>query len=66
MRLPVRIEGVKIMKKILTALIIMLMSVSASNAAGKEIVYNLGIDPQTIDPALNTALDGAIVDINIF
>ena len=66
MRLPVRIEGVKIMKKILTALIIMLMSVSASNAAGKEIVYNLGVEPQTIDPALNTALYGANVDINIF
>ncbi|MBR0167607.1 MAG: peptide ABC transporter substrate-binding protein [Synergistaceae bacterium] len=54
------------MRKILTAVIIMLMSVSLSNAGEKEIVYNLGVDPQTIDPAVNYALDGAIVIQNIF
>lgn len=56
------------MKKFFLILIIILISVSVSNADEevKEIVYNLGIDPQTIDPALNHALDGAIVDANIF
>lgn len=54
------------MRKIFAAAIIMFMAVSVSNAGEKEIIYNLGIDPQTIDPAVNYALDGAIVDYNIF
>ena len=54
------------MRKIFAAIIIMLMAFSCSFAGEKEIVYNLGIDPQTIDPAVNYALDGAIVDQNIF
>lgn len=55
-----------LMKRILTALIIILTAVSISSAQDKEIVYNLGIDPQTIDPTVNHSLDGAIVDDNIF
>ena len=54
------------MRRIFAALIIMLIAVSISNAEDKEIVYDLGIDPQTIDPAVNHALDGAIVDYNLF
>ena len=54
------------MRKFSVTAIIILMAVSFSQAGEKEIVYNLGIDPQTIDPAVNYALDGAIVDANIF
>ncbi|MGL5611795.1 peptide ABC transporter substrate-binding protein, partial [Cetobacterium sp.] len=31
-----------------------------------SISYNLGTDPRTIDPQLNTAVDGSIVSSNIF
>ena len=44
----------------------MLVVMWASLASASEIVYNLGADPRTIDPALNNALDGANVIINIF
>ncbi|MBR0150300.1 MAG: peptide ABC transporter substrate-binding protein [Synergistaceae bacterium] len=54
------------MRRIFAAIVITLMAVSCSYAGEKEITYNLGIDPQTIDPTLNYALDGAIVDANIF
>ena len=58
------------MKKFFTAVIIILtffsLSVSVSEADVKEITYNLGVDPKTLDPAVNHALDGAIVDSNIF
>ena len=54
------------MRKIFSALLIILCAVSFSHADEKTIVYNLGIDPQTIDPAVNYALDGAIVDANLF
>lgn len=54
------------MRRIFTALIITLIAVTISSAGEKEIVYNLGIDPQTIDPAVNHALDGAIVAYNLF
>ncbi|MBQ7195988.1 MAG: peptide ABC transporter substrate-binding protein [Synergistaceae bacterium] len=56
------------MKKFFTMIIIFLMlfSVSEANVKDiKEITYNLGVDPQTLDPAINHALDGAIVDTNI-
>lgn len=38
------------------------------SAAGVEqvIKYNLGADPKTLDPALNSAVDGAIVLVNAF
>ncbi len=32
----------------------------------KIVKHNLGAEPQTIDPALNTAVDGAIVLVNTF
>ena len=35
-------------------------------AGEKEIVYNLGIEPRTIDPVLNSATDGATVIYNLF
>ena len=54
------------MKKFFTATIIILTFFSVSEADIKEITYNLGVDPQTLDPAINHALDGAIVDSNIF
>ncbi len=41
---------------------------SAGDGTEKEqlMVYNLGAEPETIDPALNTAVDGGIVIINCF
>ena len=54
------------MRKIFLSVIFVMMMVCVCSAGTKEIVYNLGIDPRTIDPALNHALDGAQVDINIF
>ena len=54
------------MRKISVAAILILIAVSFSHADEETIVYNLGIDPQTIDPAVNFALDGATVDSNIF
>ena len=37
-----------------------------TNEVKQEIVYNLGADPQTIDPLLNTAIDGSNVIVNAF
>ena len=45
---------------------LLLISGNALGASPGEIVYNLGIDPRTIDPALNQALDGNQVIANIF
>ncbi|MBQ7543810.1 MAG: peptide ABC transporter substrate-binding protein [Synergistaceae bacterium] len=52
------------MRKIFLA--VLLVTVWASLCSAGEIVYNLGADPRTIDPALNNALDGANVIMNIF
>ncbi|MCX7885614.1 MAG: peptide ABC transporter substrate-binding protein [Caloramator sp.] len=38
---------------------------SASNA-NQTLIYNLGTDSETIDPALNEAVDGATVIVNAF
>ncbi|MBQ7219657.1 MAG: peptide ABC transporter substrate-binding protein [Synergistaceae bacterium] len=54
------------MRKILMAVLAFAVMASAASAGTNEIVYNLGADPRTIDPALNNALDGANVDVNIF
>ena len=54
------------MRKIMLALSVVMMFACVSSAGTNEIVYNLGADPRTIDPALNNALDGANVDVNIF
>ena len=52
------------MRKIFLAVLAVAAWACASFAS--EIVYNLGADPRTIDPALNNALDGANVIVNIF
>jgi len=61
------------MKKFFSALffILSLASISSACLAAdmaelKEIVYNLGADSKTIDPALNYAVDGANVNYNTF
>ena len=54
------------MRKFLLAVLAVMAMASLSSAGTQEIVYNLGIDPRTIDPARNHALDGAQVDANIF
>lgn len=41
-------------------------SSSSSEAGGKELVFNLGADPKTIDPALNQAVDGGTLIENMF
>ena len=38
----------------------------AATVAKQELVYNLGSDPKTLDPALNQAVDGSIIAANIF
>ena len=53
------------MRKFLLALFIVMCAASAFGAPA-EIVFNLGADPKTIDPALNNAVDGCDVDVNIF
>ena len=54
------------MRKIfLSVLFVMVMSLASYGASG-EIVYNLGADPRTIDPALNNAVDGNNVISNTF
>ena len=47
-------------------MLVILAFASASFAASNEIIYNLGADPRTIDPALNNTSDGNNVIINIF
>ena len=39
---------------------------STSKEVKQEIIYNLGADPQTIDPVLNTAIDGSNIIVNAF
>ena len=41
-------------------------SSNSSTEVKQEIIYNLGADPQTIDPVLNTAIDGSNVIVNAF
>lgn len=38
----------------------------AGLAAEREVVYNLGVEPRTIDPVLNNAVDGSNVIFNLF
>jgi oligopeptide transport system substrate-binding protein len=38
----------------------------AATAAKQELVFNLAADPKTLDPGLNQAVDGSIVDANAF
>ena len=55
----------KFFLSVLSVLFVLIIASSSFSEPG-EIVYNLGADPRTIDPALNNALDGAEVDLNIF
>ena len=41
-------------------------SSNTSTEVKQEIIYNLGADPQTIDPVLNTAIDGSNIIVNAF
>ena len=54
------------MRKIFLAVIFVMMTACVLSAGTNEIIYNLGVDPKTIDPTLNYAVDGARVDVNIF
>lgn len=54
------------MKRIFLALFLFLVLCSQTFAGSKEVTFNLGADPRTIDPILNSALDGAIVIMNSF
>ncbi|GAA0075786.1 peptide ABC transporter substrate-binding protein [Clostridium sp. CTA-5] len=38
----------------------------AAEKGGQVLTYNLNADPKTLDPALNNAVDGAIVLVNTF
>ncbi len=48
------------------ALVIAISLCGCAFAAEKVFVYNLGVEPRTIDPALNNAVDGSTVIYNIF
>lgn len=39
---------------------------SSTVASGQELTFNLGSDVKTLDPALNQAVDGAILLVNMF
>ena len=52
-------------KKWLLALVAVLCLMGTAWAGEREIVYNLGIEPRTIDPVLNSAVDGSTVLYNI-
>ena len=53
-------------KKWLLALVAVLCLMGTAWAGEREIVYNLGIEPRTIDPVLNNAVDGSNVIFNLF
>lgn len=38
----------------------------SSSSSKQVLTYNLNADPATLDPALNNAVDGAIVIVNLF
>ncbi|MBQ7578562.1 MAG: peptide ABC transporter substrate-binding protein [Synergistaceae bacterium] len=54
------------MRMSIRIIFIILIFAGAASAGPREIIYNLGVDPRTIDPFLNHALDGGQVDANIF
>ena len=53
-------------KKWFLALAAVLCLMGTGAAAEREIVYNLEVDPRTIDPVLNSAVDGSNVIYNLF
>ncbi len=46
--------------------LLLVMNAGVLYGGDRTIVYNLGADPKTIDPAINNTLDGGIVIENIF
>ena len=50
----------------LLALMAVLFLAGTGAAAEGEIVFNLAVEPQTIDPVLNNAVDGSNVIFNLF
>lgn len=53
-------------RKLFLALVAVLFLLGAAWAGEKELVFNLSVDPRTIDPVLNNAVDGSNVIYNIF
>lgn len=49
-----------------TAVCTLYSGCKTSSTAQQVIKYNLGAEPATADPALNNAVDGAIVIVNTF
>ncbi len=54
------------MRKLIPAILVVLLLATTACAAEKSFVYNLRVEPRTIDPTLNNAVDGSTVDYNIF
>lgn len=59
------------MKKLITVLVVLALAVSLLAGCGKEAKYNsiavcLASEPDTIDPALNSAVDGATLISHLF
>ncbi|EEX48071.1 MULTISPECIES: peptide ABC transporter substrate-binding protein [Jonquetella] len=53
-------------RKLLAALAALTLCASGALAGEKILTYNLGVEPRTIDPVLNNAVDGSTVDYNVF
>ena len=51
---------------LLASVLAVAMFCSSAVAAEKVFVYNLGVEPRTIDPVLNNAVDGSNMIYNIF
>lgn len=53
-------------KKVLSLLAGAMLLATAACGADKMVTFNLAVEPRTIDPVLNNAVDGSIVIVNIF
>ncbi len=54
------------MRKLLVAILAVMLLTTVGFAGEKSFVYNLRVEPRTIDPVLNNAVDGSNVIFNIF
>ena len=57
---------VRKISKFFLAMLVVALFTGVGCAADKTIVYNLRVEPRTIDPVLNNAVDGSNVIFNIF